>query len=57
MRAAFTSGEARLAGSGRLVIRESGTEPVIRVMGEAESPDLLAEVVDDICSAVERVAR
>ncbi|HUS55875.1 MAG TPA: phosphoglucosamine mutase [Thermohalobaculum sp.] len=54
--AAISSGEARLAGSGRLVIRASGTEPVIRVMGEAENPDLLDRVVDDICAAVERVA-
>jgi phosphoglucosamine mutase len=56
VKAAITSGEARLSGSGRLVIRKSGTEPVIRVMGEAENADLLADVVDDICSAVERVA-
>jgi phosphoglucosamine mutase len=56
VKAAITSGEARLAASGRLVIRASGTEPVIRVMGEAENPDLLAEVVEDICTAVERVA-
>jgi len=56
VRAAIISGEARLAGSGRLVIRASGTEPMIRVMGEAANPDLLQEVVDDICTAVERVA-
>jgi len=56
VKAAISSGEARLGGSGRLVIRESGTEPVIRVMGEASSPDLLEQVVDDICAAVERVA-
>ncbi len=56
VRAAISAGEARLQGSGRLVIRKSGTEPVIRVMGEAENPDLLEEVVGDICSAVERAA-
>jgi phosphoglucosamine mutase len=56
VKAAISSGEARLAGSGRLVIRKSGTEPVIRVMGEAENPVLLEQVVDDICAAVERVA-
>jgi phosphoglucosamine mutase len=56
VKAAIISGEARLAGSGRLVIRASGTEPVIRVMGEAANPDLLQEVVDDICTAVEGVA-
>lgn len=56
VQAAITAGEARLSGTGRLVIRASGTEPVIRVMGEAENPDLLEAVVDDICTAVERVA-
>ncbi len=56
VRASITAGEARLQGSGRLVIRKSGTEPVIRVMGEAEDPDLLEEVVGEICTAVERAA-
>ena len=56
VRAAITSGEARLGDSGRLVIRKSGTEPVIRVMGEAENADVLQEVVDEICAAVERAA-
>lgn len=53
---AIRSGEARLNGTGRLVIRPSGTEPLIRVMGEAEDPALLEDVVDTICSAVEGVA-
>jgi phosphoglucosamine mutase len=56
VKAAISSGEGRLAGTGRLVIRKSGTEPVIRVMGEAENPALLEQVVSDICAAVERVA-
>jgi phosphoglucosamine mutase len=56
VQAAIASGEALLAASGRLVIRTSGTEPVIRVMGEAENADLLDQVIDDICGAVERVA-
>jgi phosphoglucosamine mutase len=56
VRAAITSGEERLAASGRLVIRASGTEPVIRVMGESEDPAELETVVDEICAAVERVA-
>ncbi|HSF94954.1 MAG TPA: phosphoglucosamine mutase, partial [Thermohalobaculum sp.] len=55
VKAAISAGEARLAG-GRLLIRKSGTEPLIRVMGEAEDPALLEQVVDDICAAVERVA-
>src|SRR3712207_8846690 len=36
--------EARLSGSGRLVIRKSGTEPLIRVMAEGEDPALVEEV-------------
>jgi phosphoglucosamine mutase len=46
--------ETRLEGCGRLLIRKSGTEPLIRVMAECEDEALLAEVVDGIVSAVER---
>ncbi|MBV8506303.1 MAG: phosphoglucosamine mutase [Alphaproteobacteria bacterium] len=42
----------RLAASGRLVIRKSGTEPVIRVMAEGEDEELVAAVVDEICQAI-----
>jgi phosphoglucosamine mutase len=52
VRAAIAAGEARLDGRGRLVVRASGTEPLIRVMGEAGDPALLEAVVDDICGAV-----
>jgi phosphoglucosamine mutase len=45
--------EARLNGSGRLLIRKSGTEPLIRVMAECEDEVLLAEVVDGIVGAVQ----
>jgi phosphoglucosamine mutase len=48
--------EARLAGSGRVLIRKSGTEPLIRVMAEAEDEAVLREVVDGIVAAVERAA-
>ena len=51
---AIAKGEERLNGSGRLVIRKSGTEPVIRVMGEGECPGLVQEVVTDICESIER---
>ncbi len=44
--------EARLVGKGRLLIRKSGTEPLIRVMAECEDEALLAEVVDRIVEAV-----
>ncbi|HUF85855.1 MAG TPA: phosphoglucosamine mutase [Thermohalobaculum sp.] len=57
VRAAIAAAEARLGAAGRLVIRNSGTEPLVRVMGEAEDPALLAEVVDGICTAVEQAAK
>ena len=44
--------EARLTGRGRLLIRKSGTEPLIRVMAECEDEAMLAEVVDGIVAAV-----
>jgi phosphoglucosamine mutase len=49
---AIAAAEARLSGKGRLVIRNSGTEPVIRVMAQGEDEKLLAGVVDDICAAI-----
>lgn len=53
---AIAQAEARLAGRGRLVIRPSGTEPVIRVMAEADDADEVAEVVETICDAVRKAA-
>jgi phosphoglucosamine mutase len=52
VKAAIAEGEARLNGHGRLLIRKSGTEPVIRVMAEGEDKRLVKQVVDDICEAV-----
>jgi phosphoglucosamine mutase len=48
--------EARLAGSGRLLVRASGTEPVIRVMVEAEDEALLSEVLDSVSQDIVRLA-
>jgi phosphoglucosamine mutase len=45
--------EAALGDTGRLLIRKSGTEPLIRVMAECEDQALLIETVDGICAAVE----
>ena len=56
VRAAIADGEARLAGTGRVLIRASGTEPKIRVMAEAEDPALLDEVVGSIADAVRGTA-
>jgi phosphoglucosamine mutase len=47
----------RLGGQGRLVIRPSGTERVIRVMGEGDDERLLHQVVGDIAEAVRRAAQ
>ena len=52
VKAAIAEGEARLNGTGRVLIRKSGTEPLIRVMAEGEDLALVTAVVDDICEAV-----
>jgi len=48
--------EKELDGCGRLVIRPSGTEPVIRVMAEGDREEQVRDVVDRICAAVEKAA-
>ena len=52
VQAAIAAAEAALAGKGRLLIRKSGTEPLIRVMAEGEDKALVTRVVDDVCAAV-----
>ena len=56
VRAEIARAEARLSGSGRVLIRKSGTEPLIRVMAEAEDEVVLREVVEGIVAAVEHAA-
>ena len=53
---AISSGRERLGNIGRLVIRPSGTEPLIRVMAEGDDRSLVLSVVDDICGALRREA-
>ena len=53
---AISDGESRLAANGRLLIRKSGTEPLVRVMGECEDEALLKAVIADICTEVEKFA-
>ncbi|MCA1775150.1 MAG: phosphoglucosamine mutase [Paracoccaceae bacterium] len=48
--------EGKLSGKGRLLIRKSGTEPLVRVMAECEDSALLEQVVNDIVAEVERAA-
>ncbi|MET4634504.1 phosphoglucosamine mutase [Kaistia defluvii] len=56
VQAAIADGEARLGKTGRLVIRPSGTEPLIRVMAEGDDHALVEAVVDDIIGALKLVA-
>ncbi|MEO0590855.1 MAG: phosphoglucosamine mutase [Pseudomonadota bacterium] len=56
VQAAIAAAEAKLNGNGRLVIRASGTEPVIRVMAEGDDPARVESVVDTVCEAVRAAA-
>ena len=55
--AEIKGGEKKLGKTGRLVIRKSGTEPLIRVMGEGDDADLVQAVVDEIVDAVDQVSK
>ena len=54
VKARIAAAEKELKGHGRLLIRKSGTEPVIRVMAEGDDEALIGQVVNDICGALER---
>src|SRR2546425_44544 len=56
VRSAIRAAEQRLDGHGRLIVRPSGTEPVIRVMGEGDDKVLVEEVVDGIVNALTKAA-
>ena len=56
VKAVIAEAEAQLSGRGRLVIRPSGTEPVIRVMAEGDDAGEVEQVVDAICDAVKEAA-
>ncbi|OUD10411.1 phosphoglucosamine mutase [Marivivens niveibacter] len=53
---AISDAEIKLTGQGRLLIRKSGTEPLIRVMAECEDDNLLGLVVDGIVDVIQKVA-
>jgi phosphoglucosamine mutase len=53
---AIDAGKAKLGEGGRLVIRPSGTEPVIRVMAEGDDERLVSTVVSEIVAAVRAAA-
>jgi len=53
VQAVIASAEAELEGQGRLLIRKSGTEPLVRIMAECEDDQLLQRVVGEVVAAVE----
>lgn len=57
VREAIADGESLLGSRGRLVIRKSGTEPVIRVMAQGDDEALIGNVVREIVGAIEQVCR
>jgi phosphoglucosamine mutase len=56
VKAAIAEAEARLNGSGRVLVRASGTEPLIRVMAEGDDKALVDQLVKDIAGAVKAAA-
>jgi phosphoglucosamine mutase len=56
VQAAIRDGEARLDGTGRVLIRKSGTEPVIRVMAEGDDEGVVQSVVGDIVDSIQQAA-
>jgi len=56
VQAAIAAAEARLNGSGRILVRPSGTEPLIRVMAEGDDEKLVYQLVRDIAGAVRAAA-
>jgi len=55
--AAIQDAQATLGAAGRLLIRKSGTEPVVRVMGEGEDPDLVKQVVEELARCIEEASQ
>jgi phosphoglucosamine mutase len=56
VKSSIADGNAKLGASGRILVRKSGTEPLIRVMAEGEDEKLVRAVVRQIASAIEEVA-
>jgi phosphoglucosamine mutase len=56
VKSAIKDAEVMLGNTGRLVIRPSGTEPLIRVMAEGEDENLVNKIVDDLCSVIKKSA-
>jgi phosphoglucosamine mutase len=57
VQAAIAAAEAKLNGSGRIVVRPSGTEPLIRIMAEGDDEKLVSQLVKEIANAVKKAGR
>lgn len=57
VKTAIAKAEKSLANDGRLLVRASGTEPLIRVMAEGDNTDLIQSVVNDLCAVIEKAAK
>jgi len=57
VKAAMAQAEESLAGDGRLLVRKSGTEPLIRVMAEGDDAGKVESVVGELCSVIEKAAQ
>jgi phosphoglucosamine mutase len=53
---AIKAAEKKLSNDGRLLVRASGTEPLIRVMAEGQDPKLVENIVGDLCAIIEKAA-
>ena len=56
VQSAIKATEEKLNGGGRLLVRASGTEPLIRVMAEGDDNALVESAVNDLCELIEKVA-
>jgi len=56
VKGAIADAEQRLNGSGRLLVRASGTEPLIRIMAEGDDERLISQVISEIAGAVRKAA-
>ena len=57
VKAAIAAAEKRLTGAGRILVRKSGTEPLVRVMAEGEDAALVGHIVDDVVAAIAAASR
>jgi phosphoglucosamine mutase len=53
---AIAEATARLGNAGRVIIRPSGTEPLIRVMAEGDDEGLVNKIVDELCGVISKAA-